>query len=963
MGDARYSFFYWVNEPQRSGPLGYGPSQADPDTGEIIVAQANIYGGAMHTYAQYAKDIIDLVNGDLTMEQVVTGDWIREYLANVDDGNANTGSIFGALSAGDHAGHQHGHELPTGFEQAPVDHLQMVDTDFNRAMQMRLKAPARLLKDYDFPELLELQKDPARFRMGLEASLPKVDPKFFHDRLNRVSGTWIEDLLINDEIKLASRHLDPKGTMSNGDLKKALSPTTWSTKFAQRKEHERMQLLGKHCLYLAEFADDAIYGIAKDYKNSGKTPEEIKKDLGGRILQGVLEHEIGHTVGLRHNFSGSTDVFNFHDEYYGIREKEFILCQNDNWCDDLGGETCAIKACQADGDCPAGTLCSANRCSAPSGAGLSTLVPTGTCALSVTSVPSCTRDRECGETAVCHQNRCYEPHAQFAPRPWMTDNEKANRRTEFQYTTVMDYMGRVNGDIHSLGKYDYAAIRFGYTQLVDTYTDSSKVDARIARTAELYSATPAQYSFFKNAREFWPTRGTGTFHPFNYLTHYIGVEQNLNRTPLPYHHVKYQRAMAINDVREYIDLQYVEVPYAYCSDEYRGNMGCYYFDQGIDMGEMAQSAVEQLSNYYVFDAFKRERLYYGSYGNPMGYYARIMDRYLRVFGDVGMYYALYDNYFFRYSWYESWKQSPLGGRTMELAAKDTFARLKDTLSSPAPGSYKFDAAVGAYVNTSFKQDEPGSDFSIPFGVGRFPYTQFGADLGYYYYQHPLWFGSFWEKLAAIVTLTDSTAYFVDTYVGEQINIGVGTSLGYNTVFADDLNNFLGGVVAGELDFYAGRNIQGRYVPPSLSGSASTSPPVVPALNNFTLKLYAALYGLAFMPAGFDPQFIDRMAVFLEGEATQFTNDPGAELLEIRFEDPIGGKVYVAYTTNYGDLGEPKVDVAAQLLLKAQDLADDWSVESDPVTKARLQKELGEVREVLDVLRMLNHVYGTSTLGF
>lgn len=45
---------------------------------------------------------------------------------------------------------------------------------------------------------------------------------------------------------------------------------------------------------------------------------------------------------------------------------------------------------------------------------------------------------------------------------------------------------------------------------------------------------------------------------------------------------------------------------------------------------------------------------------------------------------------------------------------------------------------------------------------------FGGDLGYYYYQHPLWFGSFWEKLGALVTLTDSTAYFVDTYVGEQI---------------------------------------------------------------------------------------------------------------------------------------------------------------------------------------------------
>lgn len=962
MGDARYSFFYWVNEPQRSGPLGYGPSQADPDTGEIIIANANIYGGAMHTYAQYAADLIDLVNGDLTMEEVITGDWIREYLATVDDGDPNTGSQYGALSAEAQSGFQ-GHELPQGFEQVELDHHTKLDLDFDRAMKMKLRPPSRILKDYDFPELLELQSDPARYRQALESSLPKVDPKFFHDRLNRVSGTWVEDLLINDEVKLAAKHIDPKGELSNADLRKALSPTSWSTKYALRKENERMQLLGKHCLYLAEFADDALYGIAKDYKNSGMDPETFKKELGGRILQGVLEHEVGHTVGLRHNFSGSTDVFNFHDEYYSIREKEFILCQNDNWCDDLGGETCAIKTCRADGDCPAGTLCSGNTCSAPSATGSNTLVPTGTCALSISTVPSCTRDQECGDTAVCYQNRCYEPHAQFAPRPWMTDNEKANRRTEWQYTTVMDYMGRVNGDIHSLGKYDYAAIKFGYTQLVDTYTDASKVEERIQRTAELYSASPSQYSFFKNAREFWPTRGTGTFHPFNYLTHYIGVEQNLRRTPRPYHHVKYQREMAINDVREYIDLQYVEVPYAYCSDEYRGNMGCYYFDQGIDMGEMAQSAVDMLNNYYIFDAFKRERLYYGSYGNPMGYYARIMDRYLRVFGDVGMYYALYDNFFFRYSWYQSWKESPLGGRTMELAAIDTFARLKDTLSSPAPGSYKLDPEQGAYVNTSFKQNEPGSAFSVPFGVGRFPYTQFGSDLGYYYFQHPLWFGSFWEKLAAIVTLTDSTAYFVDTYVGEQINIGVGTSLGYNTVFADDLNNFLGGVVAGELDFYAGRNIQGRYVPPSLSGSGSTATPVVPALNNFTLKLYAALYGLAFMPAGFDPQFIDRMAVFLEGEATQFQDNPGSNLLEVKFADPIAGKVYVAYTTNYGDLGEPKVDVAAQLILKAQDLADDWSNSTNAVEKARLQKEIGEVREVLDVLRQLNHIYGTSTLGF
>ena len=64
-----------------------------------------------------------------------------------------------------------------------------------------------------------------------------------------------------------------------------------------------------------------------------------------------------------------------------------------------------------------------------------------------------------------------------------------------------------------------------------------------------------------------------------------------------------------------------------------------------------------------------------------------------------------------------------------------------------------------------------------------------------------------------------------------------------------------------------------------------------------------------------------------------------------------------------EFGEPKIDVGANLVLQAQDLADDWEAETDPIQKSRLQQQLGEVREVLDVLRQLNHVYGTSTLGY
>ncbi|MFT7578990.1 MAG: hypothetical protein ACI9MR_000652 [Myxococcota bacterium] len=979
LGDVRYSLFNWVNEPQRSGPLGYGPSQADPQTGQLLHANANIYGGSIHTYSQYAMDIIDLVNGDLDPDSLVTGKYIRDYIdGQVRPDDIENEAVVGALSAGDPTGpsdsHKHfGHGHHNNLADHAVD-LSKLSVGAQRAHKRGIKAPIKAFRDYEQPELLAMMKSPGAFDKALRDSAPKVDPAMAHNRLGKVKGTWIEDLLINNEIRLAADHVDPDGTMSYDEMQNALSPTSWSTKYAMRQEAERTALFAKNNLYMGEFVDDAIYGLALEMKSKldelvtgGMTAKDAREvvriEVGNRILRGVLGHEVGHTVGLRHNFSGSTDVFNFHDEYYTIREKETILCQSDSWCDDIGGAACAIKSCGDDTDCGAGTLCGGGGvCSAPDASDPNQLVATGECATVLDQNATCTSDDQCGADGnTCFENRCFAPRQQYVPRPFMTDLERASKRTEYQYTTTMDYGGRFNSDFQGLGKYDYAAIKFGYTQLVDTYRDTSKVDQRVINTANLVGSTPAQYSFYRNSGN-WSNRGTGIYHPFQYLTNYIGVEENLNRLPVPYEQVKYQEEMAVNDVREYLDVAFVEVPYAYCSDEYRGNMGCYYFDQGIDMFEMAAGATEQLEQYYIFDAFKRERLYYGMYGSPFSYYGRIMDRYLRVIGDVGMYYALYDNLLFRYSWYQDWKESPLGGRTLEQSALRAYANLKDQLASPAPGSYAFDPAMGAYTNISLEPDAEGSEFNVPFGVGRYPYTQFGSDLGYNYYEHPVWFGSFWEKLASLVTLTDSTAYFSDTAVGEQLNIGVGTSLGFNTVFGADLNNFLGGMIAGDLDFYAGRAVQNRYTPPSIAGPMVANTPVEPTLNNFTMKLYAALYGLAFMPAGFDPQFIDRLAVFFEGEATQYLDGDSANVTEFRFEDPIGGKIYLAYSTNYGNFEDEKIDVAANLVVQAQDMADDWALETDPVAKARLQRDMSEIRDVLDVLRGLNQTYGTSTLG-
>ncbi len=80
LGDLRYSFFHWVDRPQVSGPLGFGPSAADPETGEIISANLSIYGAAMDTSAQSAADAVEVLNGQISIDDLLSGKTILDVL-------------------------------------------------------------------------------------------------------------------------------------------------------------------------------------------------------------------------------------------------------------------------------------------------------------------------------------------------------------------------------------------------------------------------------------------------------------------------------------------------------------------------------------------------------------------------------------------------------------------------------------------------------------------------------------------------------------------------------------------------------------------------------------------------------------------------------------------------------------------------------------------------------------------
>ncbi len=326
-GDLRYSFLHWVDRPQAAGPLGYGPSSQDPETGEIVSASAYIYGAALDIYAKFATDSVRLANGQLSTDDLLSGKTISDVLAE----SAAASKKHAADSMSDAA---------------------------KNLIQARLKALGPTRDD----------------------RLRKVSAGIDDQPLRLAKGTTAEKLLLNDDVLPAIIAGYRPGDAVPADVFDQAMKKPWMSSQTREDRRARFQTLAqKGCVYMAEFADDAILGTALELDKLKLTPEQMFAELRSRIFRGLADHEVGHTMGLRHNFAASTDALNYDDEYWNIR-------------------------------------------------------------------------------------------ATYADKPdtWESDH----KLSEYGYASVMDYGARFNSDIHGLGKYDTAAIRFGYGQMIDSIPDS-----------------------------------------------------------------------------------------------------------------------------------------------------------------------------------------------------------------------------------------------------------------------------------------------------------------------------------------------------------------------------------------------------------------------------------------------------------------------------------------------------------
>lgn len=297
IGDLRYSFIAWVPKYMTYGLLGFGPSNVDPETGEIL-------GGMVYLYhhnnlaAFRVQEMVELLNGKMPANAFIKGVDLEAWRNQTSNGTAST-QMYGLESAGELIKY-----LSEGPSSKYWESMRQPPTEVDERLQKQM-GPREWLSPY----LSDMYERRTHLRGDADTSAGK---------LASLRGTEVESMLLNDEI-YTGLGIDPRMPVSDAAMQQASIAREGFARFATDRARVRQAFAEKRNLFLPELADDALLGLARELAERNLPSTEVYDLIRKAILKSVLAHELGHTLGLMHNFGGSDDAVNYFDDYWRIR--------------------------------------------------------------------------------------------------------------------------------------------------------------------------------------------------------------------------------------------------------------------------------------------------------------------------------------------------------------------------------------------------------------------------------------------------------------------------------------------------------------------------------------------------------------------------------------------------------------------------------------------------------------------
>lgn len=282
-GDLRYNQIVLIDDPLANGLLGYGPSVKNPYTGEIVKAHTNMYGGVLTAIARRTYEAaVDITEEDILGKE-------KETLSDIK-------------------------VLPSAYKQLPQNLVTAM-------------LPEELVGTEDSPNQVGSEQVSQMLNISQAAPIRENLVEATDFDLSSVSVEMIQEKTLErlkNKIDLKKEYAHAMGD-DHSDLNAM-------DKFILDQKKKEGMVHSEH-RHMPEFFPIAgrikvIYPAIKELtditnangtlKRWEKLTESQRKKVVDIILYhsyvSTFIHEIGHNLGLRHNFIGSFDKDNFYSE-------------------------------------------------------------------------------------------------------------------------------------------------------------------------------------------------------------------------------------------------------------------------------------------------------------------------------------------------------------------------------------------------------------------------------------------------------------------------------------------------------------------------------------------------------------------------------------------------------------------------------------------------------------------------
>jgi hypothetical protein len=300
-GDLRYSFINLIEEIDPSAPLGYGPSDADPFTGEIIAANLNVWSGMITTYLRRLeqsyfrnadeKELLSKSKWEVStlysemgklLEQEDPKAWTQDW------STPRMLDIYNKMAEHTVYTYPGWNSFTTGSTLAPVE--VVVDRPVRGAgYQESILGITGLLDSKGIQEI-GVSQNISDYLNSFKVNQPQIQSV----RPRIIDYQPLEDMPLNKAL--------PK-ELQRIDLNVLKEITLEMNKYEQREMHNVSENLRGHC----KLSTEATLAGVEQYMIYGFTTDQIAEN----IIYRTSIHELGHNLNLRHNFYGSVDKKNF----------------------------------------------------------------------------------------------------------------------------------------------------------------------------------------------------------------------------------------------------------------------------------------------------------------------------------------------------------------------------------------------------------------------------------------------------------------------------------------------------------------------------------------------------------------------------------------------------------------------------------------------------------------------------